>query len=174
MPNMVIATPSNLNEAKKLLEMAIEIKKPFAIRYPKDNIDLSIKHADYKVEYGKWNIIKDIQDVNIISYGDTITELIQKLDEKIDCYNVGLINAIFVKPVDLELLKQLKNKTLIIIEEVMKIGSLASLIMQYNFEYNLNLKIISYGIDELYLNCGSRKELKEELGIDIDSIIKKL
>lgn len=174
MPNMVIATPSNLNEAKKLLEMAIEIKKPFAIRYPKDNIDLSIKHTDYKVEYGKWNIIKDIQDVNIISYGDTITELIQKLDEKIDCYNVGLINAIFVKPVDLELLKQLKNKTLIIIEEVMKIGSLASLIMQYNFEYNLNLKIISYGIDELYLNCGSRKELKEELGIDIDSIIKRL
>ena len=28
--------------------------------------------------------------------------------------------------------------------------------------------------DELYLDCGSRKELKKELGIDIDNIIKQL
>jgi len=174
MPNMVISTPSNLNEAKQLLEMAIKLQKPFAIRYPKDNIDLSIEDEEIKIEYGKWNIIKDIQDVNIISYGDTITELKQKLDNKIDSYNVGLINAIFVKPVDLDLLLKLKNKTLIIIEEVMKIGSLASLIMQYNYEYNLNINIKSFGVDEQYLNCGSRKELKEELGIDIDSIFKKI
>ena len=87
---------------------------------------------------------------------------------------MGLINAVFVKPVDLDLLFKLKNKNLIIIEEVMKTGSLASLIMQYNYEYNLNLNIKSYAIDEVYLNCGSRQELKKELGIDIDSIIKKL
>ena len=170
MPNMVIATPSNLYEAQQLLEMAIEVKKPFAIRYPKDNIDLSIEYDKTNVEYGKWNVIKEIKEVNVISYGDTITELKQKLVD----VNVGLINAIFVKPVDLDLLLKLKNKTLIIIEEVMKIGSLASLIMQYNFEYDLNLNIQSYAINESYLNCGSRKELKEELGIDIDSIINKL
>ena len=174
MPNMVISTPSNLNEAKQLLEMAIKLQNPFAIRYPKDNIDLSIEDEEIKIEYGKWNIIKDIQDVNIISYGDTITELKQKLDKKIDSYNVGLINAIFVKPVDLDLLLKLENKTLIIIEEVMKIGSLASLIMQYNYEYDLNINIKSFGVNEQYLNCGSRKELKEGLGIDIDSILKKI
>ena len=56
----------------------------------------------------------------------------------------------------------------------MKIGSLASLIMQYNFEYHLNLDIVSYGIDDKFINCGTREEIKEELGIDIDSIIKKL
>ena len=113
---------------------------------------------------------KDIQDVNIISYGDSITELTEKLHNK----NVGLINAIFVKPVDLDLLYKLKGKKIIIIEEVMKIGSLASLIMQYNFQYNLDLSIVSYGIDDVYIECGSRKELKEDLGIDIDSIIEKL
>ena len=75
-----------------------------------------------------------------------------ELAQKLNNINVGLINAIFVKPVDLELLKQLKNTKLIIIEEVMKIGSLASLIMQYNFEYKLNMDIISYGIDDLYFN----------------------
>lgn len=170
MPNMVIASPSNLYEAKRLLEIAIEEKKPFAIRYPKDNIDLSMQYKKHDILFGKWNIIKDIKEVNIISYGDTINEL----KEKIDNINVGLINAIFVKPVDIEVLNLLKNKTLIIVEEVMKVGSLASLIMQYNFEYGLNLNIKSYAVDELYLDCGSRKELKKELGIDIDNIIKQL
>ena len=170
MPNMVIATPSNLYEADKLFNIALEEKKPFAIRYPKDNINLIEKNTDYEVKYGKWNIINKINKVNIISYGDTITELKQKLNNK----DVGLINAIFVKPIDLDLLIELKNTKLIVIEEVMKIGSLASIIMKYNFEYNLNLYIVSYGIDDVYLNCGSRKELKKELGIDIDSILKKL
>lgn len=170
MPNIVIATPSNLYEIKKLLEMAVDIKKPFVIRYPKDNILADSINFDYPVIFGKWNIIKDIQDVNIISYGDSITELTEKLHNK----NVGLINAIFVKPVDLDLLYKLKGKKIIIIEEVMKIGSLASLIMQYNFQYNLDLSIVSYGIDDVYIECGSRKELKEDLGIDIDSIIEKL
>ncbi len=169
MPNMVISTPSNLYEAKQLLEIAVNKNKPFAIRYPKDYIDESLLECDYNISFGKWNIIKPIKNINFISYGDTINELKQKLND----YNVGLINAIFVKPIDLELLNKLKGSKLIIIEEVMKIGSLASLIMQYNFEYKLELNIISYGIDDLYLNCGTRNEIKKELGIDIDTIINK-
>lgn len=170
MPNIVISTPSNIYEANELLKMSIEIKKPFVIRYPKDFVNIEYNDEKYPIEFGKWNIVKPISNVNIISYGDTINELKQKLNN----INVGLINAIFVKPVDLELLKQLKNTKLIIIEEVMKIGSLASLIMQYNFEYNLNMEIISYGINDVFLDCGKRNEIKIDLGIDIDNIIKNL
>lgn len=170
MPNIVISTPSNIFEAYELLKMSVKINNPFIIRYPKDYVNTEFGENNYNVEFGKWNIIKPISDTNIISYGDTINELKQKLDN----VNVGLINAIFVKPVDLDVLKQLKNKKIIVIEEVMKIGSLASLIMQYNFEYHLNLDIVSYGIDDRFINCGTREEIKEELGIDIDSIIKKL
>lgn len=170
MPNIVISTPSNIYEVNVLLKMSIEVKKPFVIRYPKDFVNMEYNDQKYPIEFGKWNIVKPITNVNIISYGDTINELKQKLND----INVGLINAIFVKPLDLDLLKQLKNKKVIIIEEVMKIGSLASLIMQYNFDYHLNLDIISYGINDQFINCGTRNEIKEELGIDIDSIIKKL
>ena len=43
-----------------------------------------------------------------------------------------------------ELSNQLKDKTVIIIEEVMKIGSLASLIMQYNFEYGIGHAVLMF------------------------------
>lgn len=169
MPNMVIATPSNLTEAKKLIEMAVKIKHPFTIRYPKGDVDSSIT-SDNDVEFGKWNVLRELTDVNIISYGDTVNELNSKLANK----HVGLINALFVKPIDLELLKKLKGTKVIVVEEVMKTCCLATVIMQYNFKYHLDLDIVSYGIDDCYLQCGSRNELKEELGIDVDSIVNKL
>ena len=70
--------------------------------------------------------MKDLCDVNIITYGDVINEF----EEKMVNLNVGLINAIFVKPMYYDLLKSLSNKKVIIVEEVMKIGSLAHLIMK--------------------------------------------
>ena len=170
MPNIVISSPSNIYEAKELLNLAVKNNNPFVIRYPKDYVDIEYNKEKYPIQLGKWNVLKPISNINIISYGDTINELQTKLDN----INVGLINAIFVKPVDLELLKQLKNSKLIIIEEVMKLSSLATLIMHYNFEYNLNLEIISYGIDDEFINCGKREEIKKELGIDIDTILNKI
>lgn len=169
MPNIVITSPSNIEEARQLLSMAINIKKPFVIRYPKDNILNSNEIIKYDLTFGKWIIINPINKVNIISYGDTITDLTNKLINK----NVGLINAVFVKPVDLELLKKLSGTKIIIIEEVMKIGSLATLIMHYNFENKLNLEIESYGIDDIFIDVGKRNEIKKDLGIDIDTILKK-
>ena len=71
MPNMVIATPSNIDDARQLLDIAVEIKHPMAIRYPKDNINLNIT-SNGKIELGKWQILKPISDVNIITYGDVI------------------------------------------------------------------------------------------------------
>lgn len=167
MPNMVISTPSNVYEAKQLLEIAINTKHPFAIRYPKDNIDITINNG-IDVEFGKWQILKPISDVNIISYGDTINEIMAKAN------NVGVINAIFIKPIDIDCLMKLKNKKVIIIEEVMLNSSLSSMILKYNNDLKLNLDICSYGVNEQFIECGSRKEIKQQLGIDIDTILKKL
>lgn len=167
MPNMVIATPSNIDEARQLLDIAVEIKHPMAIRYPKDNINFNITYND-KIEFGKWQILKPIDDVNIITYGDVINDIYHKVN------NIGLINAIFVKPIDVECLKLLSGKKIIVIEEVMLDSSLYTMILRYNNELNLNIEICSYGVDEQFIECGSREEIKKDLNIDIDSILKKL
>ena len=36
------------------------------------------------------------------------------------------------------------------------------------------MKIISYAIDETYLGCGTRNEIRKELGIDVDTVLKNL
>lgn len=169
MPNIVVATPSNINEAKQLLELSIHYNGPFVIRYSKYDTNLLISDNE-EVKLGKWKIIKDIKEKNIICYGDYVIEFKEKLKD----INVGLINAIFVKPIDLDMLYKLSNKKVIVVEEVMKQCSLYSTLLQVNNEYHLNIDIESHSINDLLVNCGSRKELREELGIDVDSIINKL
>ena len=68
----------------------------------------------------------------------------------------------------------LKNKKVIVVEEVMKTSSLATLLMQYNHQYGLNMDIQSYAIDDVFVGVGTRKEIKIELGIDVDTVLKNI
>ena len=167
LPNMVITTPKDLSEAKNLLKMAIEYDGPFVIRYPKKNV-VRKEYLLEDIQLGSWVEELPIQDLNIITYGDEVDIYKDKLK------NVGLINARFIKPIDINMLKKLANKQVIIVEEVVRNGSLGSLINDANIKSDLNLKIKHYAIDDIYLDTGTIEELKVELGIDVDSIISNL
>ncbi len=166
LPNMKIAMPSNLKEAKALIEYSYKNDSPFAIRIPKCETSINTNCDDIAINEPKWLILNEISKVNIITYGEFVNELKDNLE------GLGLINALFIKPVDSNILNQLKDTKVIIIEEVVKQGSLASLIMTYNFENNLNLDIISLGIDDYYPEVGSRTELLREARLDKESILE--
>lgn len=164
LPNMTIAMPKDLSEARNLMHFAINHNGPVAIRYPKELTDI-IPYQREKIELGSWVIEKPINKVNIITYGEIVNEFKEKLPDK-----VGLINARFIKPLDEKVLSQLEGTRLLVVEEVIKHGSLGSLIR----DKNLNIEVETYGVDDIYLDAGTTKELREELGIDVDSILKKL
>ncbi len=169
LPNLIICMPKNNLEAKSLLELAMDHSAPIAIRYPKGNTIIECGNNS-PVYIGKWIIEKEISKINIIAYGDIVNDLLTKLANK----SIGLINALFIKPIDIDILKLLTGTKVIIIEEVMKISSLSTLIMMANQELNLSLNIKSYGVDDVYLGRGSKDELLTSIGIDIDQIIKEL
>lgn len=169
LPNMVITMPKDLNQAKSLIDFALNYDGPIAIRYPKGNVNIEPLKQE-NVTLGKWNIELPLKKTNVITYGDQVDIYKERLLNK----SVGLINALFIKPIDLNLLKQLAGKRVIIVEEVIKNGSLASLIMEANNKYNLNIKIESFAIDDIYLDSGTTDELRKELKIDVESVLKNL
>lgn len=168
LPNIVITMPKDLSEAYNLISFALEYKGPIVIRYSKSKTQL-IAYKKEKITLGSWVEEKPISDVNIITYGDIVNEFSYKLPN-----HIGLINARFIKPLDIDMLKKLANKRILVVEEVVKYGSLGAMILDANNKYDLNLKIETYGIDDIYLDSGTTPELRKELEIDVDSIIKKL
>lgn len=173
LPNFIITMPRSIKQANELLEYAIDCNNPFAIRYPKGRVLLNDDIiTDYNIVNYNWEIIIPICDINVITYGSDLKEFyyeIKKSNKKI-----GLINALFIKPIDKSIISSLKNKKLIVYEEVIKNGSLGSMISEYILENNLNIQFKHYSLDEVVINEGNVEELKEKYDLNIKKIIEEI
>ena len=162
-----IVMPSNDKEAQALLDYGInKCKHPFALRYPKCNLETS--DEDIIIDKPVWKIENEIKDINVLSYGDNINYLKSLKDE-----NVGIINCMFIKPIDEEVLLSLNNTAIIIVEEVSKNSSLFSYILEKINEKNLNIIVYAFNINE-YPKIGSRLELQQDNHLDIESVRNKI
>lgn len=161
LPNIVICEGRNIDEIAFLLRLAISENKPFYIRYPKTKI-LKNEVKSFVYEPYKWFFIKPIKKVNILSYGPVLEE-INEITEGLD---VGIINALFIKPFDKELIRKLDNTTLIIYEDIIETSSLGEIIKKYAFEEKLNINIITFSLAN-YVGTGSIIDLRAENRLDM-------
>ena len=103
------------------------------------------------------------------------------LDAKQDLYSgLGylptIINARFIKPLDVEMLIDIcKNHTNIItIEEGVLSGGFGSSISSFLHNYQLNNKLHQLGIPDDFVEHGTRGELLLDLGLHPDNVISIL
>ncbi len=163
LPNMSILAPSTVENAVQCLEFALKHSGPIAIRYPK-----YLPHGSSDFIPNKWLIEQPLSDVNVLSYGSDIENLKSILKNK----NVGLINAISIKPLDYELLLKLKNtKKLIIYEQV---NSKSSLGEQIKLELNNFIEIIHIALEDTYLTEGKVDELRTYANIEYNRILNEI
>ena len=169
LPNIIISEPKDAVELNSLLRLSLETPHPFVVRYPKDNV--IYKEEEKHLEIGKWQVEKELKDKNILSYGPVINIFKDEIEN--NNLEIGLINALFIKPMDFELLNKLNNTTLYIYEDVVSIGSLAMMIKDYIFTNNLNIKVESIALD-VYPGSGTKDELLKTLNLDPIKFIKKI
>ena len=170
LPNMKILAPCCTKEAEQMMDFAMKCEGPVVIRYPKVSNEISY-NTHFK--YGKWEIIKKFEknEPVIISYGPTILEIYERIK---NINNLGLINASTIKDFDFELIDKLitNNNEIYLLEEVLKEGSLYSLLC--NKYIGSNIKIHVMCLCDTYLEVGSVLELKEKYQLTIDDLIKKI
>ncbi len=173
-PNMIITAPSCIEEACKLLEMGLSKKYgPYVVRYPKT---LLLNSALKEFEFGTWDIINNLQETNIITYGNDVYGLYEELRKASLLNKVGLVNARFINPIDKNCLKEIidKSKKIIVYEQVIKRGSLGTYIKEFLFDNKYCDDFIHYALDDTYLETGSIQELKEKYNIDYKTVIEEL
>ena len=173
-PNMLICTPSDENETRKLLTTAYLHKGPASVRYPRgagpnSNIVKDLK--PYKI--GEANVIRDENSkVVILNFGT----LLKEATEISNYLKATLVDMRFVKPLDEKILKKLFNKAevFISIEDGSVMGGAGSAVQEFASKENLNIKSILFGIPDKFIEHASREEMLIEAGLDIESIKSKL
>lgn len=111
-PNFTIMAPKNFKELDKMLEFAINLKKPVAIRYPRGGEGKFKFEKCEDIGLGKAEIIKKGNDLTIVAIGKMVERAVEvsQILEK-ENINAEIINARFLKPLDKETILNSIRKT---------------------------------------------------------------
>ena len=173
-PNMLICTPSDENETRKLLTTAYLHNGPASVRYPRgtgpnSNIDKDLE----PLKIGEANIINDEgSEIIILNFGTLLNEANEISKE----LKATLVDMRFVKPLDEKLLSKLlkKAKVFISIEDGSIMGGAGSSVQEFVSRKNLHVRSILFGIPDKFIEHASREEMLVEAGLDVENIKSKL
>ena len=172
-PNMIIMTPSNENETRKLLSTGYKYEGPAAVRYPRGTgPNVEIDKSLEPIEIGKSNLVMDRDSEIIILNFGALMEISKNIAEKLGC---SLVDMRFVKPLDTNLLKKIKDKKLIItIEDGSRYGGAGSAVQEWYADNNLNVTIKSFGIPDEFIEHASRDEMIKMASLNEDAVLDQI
>lgn len=113
LPNMTVYSPATQQELVRMLSDAIRRGKPAAIRYCRGSLMQMV--SDVPIEPGKWEMLRPISECVVIATGSMVHTAWRATEKT----SVGFINARTIKPLDDEMLDEvrMKAKRVIVIED---------------------------------------------------------
>ena len=173
-PNLTIMAPKDFVEFENMIEFAIKLRKPVVIRYPRGGEDKYKFNKEEKIELGKAETLTYGKNATIIAIGKTVSKAV-KIAEKSE--KVEVINARFLKPLDVEKIKEsiAKTKNVIVIEDGTSVGGLTTAIKELIVDENLkNIKFKSFAYPDKFIEHGSVEELEKRYNVDENTIKRYL
>jgi len=202
-PNLTVMAPKDDVELENMLIHAYSLNSPCVVRYPKGRVlDVSqsglavgdvtetvyTEGDNFKIETGKSELISTGTDVEIWAIGnmvDTAKKAAEIIRQK--GYDVGVINARFLKPLDASaLLDSVKRtKAIVTLEDNVITGGFGSCVADFiksnhdnatnkidGSESNVN--VLKLGWPEKFIEHGSTRELFHKYGLDAESVAERI
>ncbi|MBE2984158.1 1-deoxy-D-xylulose-5-phosphate synthase [Campylobacter sp. RM9344] len=177
-PNVVMFAPRCETSMKKAMEFAYRYKGVSAFRYPRGAFGLNDEFEAKDFRLGKGEIlIKGSADTAIICYGNAVAKGLSVRNLLKDSLDVSLVDLVFVKPLDKEMLLELSKsckKWYIISDSAKKggVGEILSAFLQDNRIYDVS--IASFEYNDAFIPHGNTAEVENYLGISAEQIAQKL
>ena len=176
-PNMHIMAPKNKWELSDMIKFAVAFEAPIAIRYPRGEAFDGLKDNRAPVEYGKSEWIYEEEDIVLMAVGSMVKVALDVREQLKDKgYSCSLINARFVKPIDEEAVREAcrEHKLIVTMEENVLSGGYGEKVRNYVDAIGVTTRVLNIAIPDEYVEHGNVDLLKQEIGIDADSIVKKV
>ncbi|HEY1046758.1 MAG TPA: 1-deoxy-D-xylulose-5-phosphate synthase [Bacteroidia bacterium] len=174
-PNISIISPGNQEDLRNALFTAIHhATGPIVIRYPRGHSEKPYVATPFQtidLENGKC-LKKGNSRVAIISYGTMVHRCMKAVETKdVSVYDLGIL-----KPLPTKFLHELFDQydQLLIVEEVQKLGGIASSIATEVNNQQSKVKLQSMGIADHFSTQGSIEELLAIEGLSNEDILKKI
>jgi 1-deoxy-D-xylulose-5-phosphate synthase len=172
-PNMVVMTPSDENECRRMLTTAYHHSGPAAVRYPRGSgPGTPMESGLDEIAMGKGEIRREGTSVAILAFGSMLTPAL-RAGEVLDA---TVANMRFVKPIDLDLIKNLagRHDLLVTVEENAVVGGAGSEVARALEQSGLSTRLIRIGLPDDFVDHGDTAILLQEHGLDSAGIIARI
>ncbi len=176
-PNMHIMAPKNKWELSDMMKFAVASAMPIALRYPRGEAFDGLRENRTPIVYGKSEAIYEEEDIILFAVGSMVKvglKVREQLKER--GYSCSLTNARFVKPIDEQAVKEAcrEHKLIVTMEENVLSGGYGEKVRAYVDGIGAHVRVLNIAIPDEYVEHGNVELLKREIGIDEDSIVKKI
>jgi len=172
-PNMVVMTPSDENECRKMLSTAYRYPGPASVRYPRGSGPGAVIEADLDtLDIGKGLLRRQGREVVLLAFGTMVAPALKAADE----LNATVVDMRFVKPMDVELVTQLASThTLIVtIEEGSVMGGAGSAVSEALSAAGFVKQVLQLGLPDQFIDHGDAQQLLAQCGLDAAGIVKSV
>jgi 1-deoxy-D-xylulose-5-phosphate synthase len=175
LPNMTVMAPKDENELQHMLQTAIELDGPSAMRYPRGNgYGVALDQKFTALPPGKAEIMREGCDGVVFAIGTMVYPALAAAEMlAAEGIQLAVINARFIKPLDRELILSLALKTgfLVTVEENVLAGGFGTAILEVLQEEGLfDIKVLRLGFPDAYVEQGEQGELRATYGLDAAGI----
>lgn len=166
-PNMTVLCPKDGNELEDMLDYALELNAPVAIRYPNGAITKFETVSKFSADK-LWEVVKTGGNTAILACGPRVLEVAEKASEQIP---VTVINARTVKPLDTAVLDNIADKNIVTLEENAEFGGFGSAVTEYYAAKGVKASVKVVGIKDRFVEHASVGAQMKNNRLDVESVI---
>ncbi len=170
-PNLTVAIPKDIGEFRAMLRKSADYPMPLAIRYPREGTEGPFSD----IEIGKFEVLHStMSDIVLLAAGERCLKIAEEVRLKAleKGWELSLVNARFLRPLDEELLLSLRQKYIFTLEDNALIGGLGDAVARFYRTRGAEKTIKNFGIADAFVPHGKPCELMREFGLDAEKILK--
>lgn len=180
-PNLTLASPMDECELRRLMYTAqLPGKGTFVIRYPRGKgVRTDWKCPLEEVEVGTGRTLREGNDVAVLSYGplgNDVQRAIDELQQEGNTISVAHYDLRFAKPLDTALLTTVAQRfsRIVTIEDGARVGGIGSAVLEWMSDHHFTPELTRLGLPDNFVEHGTVAQLREIVGLDIESIKKAI
>jgi 1-deoxy-D-xylulose-5-phosphate synthase len=176
LPNITIMAPRNEAEVGPMLEHALALDAPAALRYPRGSTSGAYDEAPAPIVHGRAEVLRRGRDVAILALGNTVDIALEAYDRLDEATKPTVVNMRFVRPLDEMLLLELAetHTRFITLEEHALAGGFGSAVVEFLSDRGLHVSVERVGVPAVLVHHNKVEKQRAQYGLSAENVAARV
>ena len=172
-PNIIVCAPKDEDELRHLLYSATRYGHPTSVRYPRGACTGAELTEMRHIPAGEAEVLLEGSQVTILAIGNmVIPALVAALSLRSSGIKAGVVNARFVKPMDVDCVLKAATSAdgIVTVEENALQGGFGSAVLEVLEANGVRCPVKRMGVPDEFVEHGTQDELRARYGLNAEGI----